>query len=147
MEIVVDLDSWVRAAVGGSMIGLASILLFSLNGRIAGISGIMGGLFLERRPSETGWRALFLAGLVVGALMAATIRPDLARSDMVTGWGGVMLAGLIVGFGTRMGRGCTSGHGVCGIARLSRRSIVATLVFMVAGIATVFVTRHVLGAA
>lgn len=128
----------VSGLVGGMLIGLATALLMLLNGRIAGISGIVGGL-VARKASEVGWRATFAAGLLLGAVayMLATggafpVRVEASLPVMVA-------AGLLVGFGTRLGSGCTSGHGVSGIARLSRRSIVATLVFMGAAIVTVFV--------
>jgi uncharacterized membrane protein YedE/YeeE len=145
MDILVNVDSWVRAAAGGVMIGVAAAILFALNGRIAGISGVLGGLVLDRTPGERPWRGLFLAGLILGALLLTLLRPDLGAYRLQTGWVGMIAAGLIVGFGTRMGSGCTSGHGVCGIGRLSRRSIVATCTFMAAGFATVFVLRHLLG--
>lgn len=145
MDIVVNVDSWIRAAVGGAMIGLAAALMVVFNGRIAGVSGVLGGLVLDRKGSELPWRALFLGGLMLGALLMMIVRPDLAEATLQTGWLGMVVAGLIVGFGTRMGSGCTSGHGVCGIGRLSQRSIVATCTFMIAGFATVFVLRHLLG--
>lgn len=145
MDIVVNPDSWARAAIGGGMIGLAAALMMVFNGRIAGISGVLGGLALDRKPGEVSWRIVFLAGLMLGALLVFAFRPDLAGGVLQTGWAGMVAAGLIVGFGTRLGSGCTSGHGVCGIGRLSQRSIVATLTFMTAGFATVFVLRHLLG--
>ncbi len=145
MDIVVNMDSWMRAAIGGVMIGLAASLMFVFNGRIAGISGVLGGLVLDRKSAETPWRSLFLGGLMLGALLVGLLRPDLAAKGLQTGWIGMIAAGLIVGFGTRMGGGCTSGHGVCGIARISRRSMVATCTFMAAGFATVFVLRHLIG--
>lgn len=147
MDIVVDFPSWIRAAVGGVMIGTAAALLFALNGRIAGVSGVLGTLVLDRPTGEAPWRVLFLAGLVLGALLMGLLRPDVATSTLQTGWPGMIVAGLVVGFGTRMGSGCTSGHGVCGMARLSRRSIIATLTFMAAGFVTVFVLRHLVGGA
>lgn len=147
MDIVVNVDSWLRAAAGGALIGLASALLIVFNGRIAGITGVLGGFVFERPGTgETPWRGLFLAGLVLGALIVGWLRPDLAVAQLQTGWAGMIAAGLIVGFGTRMGGGCTSGHGVCGIGRLSRRSIFATCSFMAAGFVTVFVLRHLIGA-
>ena len=128
----------VSGLVGGMLIGLATALLMLLNGRIAGISGIVGGL-VARKASEVGWRATFAAGLLLGAVAyvlatggAFPVRVEASLPVMVA-------AGLLVGFGTRLGSGCTSGHGVSGIARLSGRSIVATLVFMGAAIVTVFV--------
>lgn len=145
MDIVVNVDSWVRAAIGGGMIGAAAALMIIFNGRIAGISGVLGGLVLDRKQAEAPWRALFLGGLMLGALLVGLARPALAEATLQTGWIGMIAAGLIVGFGTRMGSGCTSGHGVCGIGRLSQRSIVATCSFMAAGFVTVYVLRHLLG--
>ena len=133
----------VSGLVGGALIGAAAILLLIANGRIAGVSGILGGL-LARRPGDMTWRAAFVAGLLLGALVhwaahGAPFQYELEATLPVT-----VAAGLLVGFGTRLGGGCTSGHGVCGIARFSKRSTVATLVFMAAGLGTVFVVRHVL---
>ena len=121
------------AAAGGALIGAAAALLWVALGRIAGISGILGGL-AGAPAGEHGWRLAFLGGLVGAPLLL--IAADPAR---------LALAGLLVGFGTRLGAGCTSGHGVCGIARLSPRSIAATGVFMATAAATVFLSRHVLG--
>jgi uncharacterized protein len=119
------------------------VLLILLNGRIAGISGIVGGL-LARKGSEVGWRTVFIAGLLLGAFiyMLATggALPVYIQASLPV----MVIAGLLVGFGTRLGSGCTSGHGVIGIARFSKRSIVATLVFFAMAIITVFVTHHVL---
>lgn len=145
MDIVVDVNSWMRAAIGGGLIGVAAALMWGLNGRIAGVSGVLGGLLLESKGAESIWRFLFVAGLILGAWVMAILRPDMVTTAMQTGWIGIVAAGLLVGFGTRMGSGCTSGHGVCGIARLSRRSLVATATFMASGFATVFVLRHVIG--
>jgi uncharacterized membrane protein YedE/YeeE len=128
---------------GGVMIGLASVLLLAANGRIAGVSGIVAGLF-TRDPVEIGWRAAFISGLWIGALVYAAGRGAMFVVEVAASTPLMIAAGLLVGFGTRMAGGCTSGHGVCGIARLSMRSIVATIVFMASGIATVFVMRHVL---
>jgi len=132
------------ALLGGALIGLAAGLLMLALGRIAGISGIVGGL-LTAASTDRPWRIAFIAGLLLGppiaiAFGAATPGP------IEAGWPLVIAGGVLVGFGTRLGAGCTSGHGVCGIARLSPRSIVATLAFMAAGMAVVFVIRHVLGA-
>ena len=145
MDILIDVNAWIRAAVGGSLIGLAAALLVLVNGRIAGISGIFGGAFLSRTAGDVSWRFLFLGGLVIGALLISATRPELAPITLQTGLPGMMLAGLIVGIGTRMGNGCTSGHGVCGIGRLSGRSVAATGIFMASAFITVFVLRHVLG--
>ncbi len=129
---------------GGLLIGIASVLLLWAAGRIAGISGIVGGL-LARPSGDTPWRVAFIAGLLIGGAlyMAATGRPFAV--ELQAGWPMMIVAGLLVGFGTRMGGGCTSGHGVCGIGRLSTRSIVATVTFMAVAVATVFVVRHLLG--
>ncbi|WP_323843957.1 YeeE/YedE family protein [Microbulbifer magnicolonia] len=132
------------ALAGGAMIGLASAMLLLLNGRIAGISGILGGL-IGRTPGETGWRLAFTLGLLIGPalwLLFAALPPIRIEA----GYRLLVGAGLLVGIGTRYGSGCTSGHGVCGLSRLSPRSLVATLMFMSAGFATVYVVRHLLGA-
>lgn len=129
------------ALAGGVLLGLASALFVLLNGRILGISGIVGGL-LRPRSGDVGWRISFLLGMLAApALYWLMAGPVPARID--AGWGMVVLAGLLVGAGTRYGSGCTSGHGVCGLSRMSPRSLVATLAFMGAGFATVFVIRHV----
>lgn len=145
MEIVVNVEAWIKAAMGGGMIGLAAALMMLANGRIAGVSGVLGGLLFDRNPNERAWRGLFVVGLGVGASLTALLRPDLAVMTPQVGWLGLIVAGAVVGFGTRMGSGCTSGHGVCGIGRLSARSLVATATFMASGFVTVFVVRHVLG--
>lgn len=132
----------VSGLIGGGLIGLASALLLLLSGRIAGISGIVGGL-LSAKGSELGWRVMFVAGLILGAFVYVLVTgsPDLVNPPASVPV--LVIAGLLVGFGTRLGSGCTSGHGLCGIARFSNRSIVATLVFFGVAILTVFVTRHV----
>ena len=129
---------------GGALIGLAVALLLLLNGRIAGISGIVGPLLRPRR-GDTAWRVAFVAGLVAAPALYALIG-TVPRSHIEAGPLALVGAGLLVGVGTRYGAGCTSGHGVCGLSRLSPRSLVATAVFMAAGFATVFVIRHVVGA-
>src|SRR4051812_12325497 len=131
------------AAVGGGLIGLSSVLLMLLTGRIAGISGIFAGL-LEPRSGDRGWRVAFIAGLVLGPLIAGWIGYGMPSPQLPASWSVTAIAGLLVGFGTRLGGGCTSGHGICGIARLSRRSIAATVIFMTTAIATVAVARHLL---
>lgn len=131
------------ALAGGLLIGLAAALLMLFNGRIAGISGIVGGLLRGPR-GERGWRVAFLAGMLAAPLLATALAwSPVARID--AGWGTVLLAGFLVGIGTRYASGCTSGHGVCGLSRGSMRSLVATLTFMAAGFVTVYVQRHVLG--
>jgi uncharacterized protein len=131
------------ALAGGALIGLAAAMFVLLNGRIAGISGVLGGLLNPTR-GDIGWRIAFVAGLV-GAPLAYRLFDALPVPQIDAGTGALVLAGLLVGVGTRYGAGCTSGHGVCGLSRLSPRSLVATLAFMGAGFATVFVVRHVLG--
>jgi uncharacterized membrane protein YedE/YeeE len=130
--------------VGGALIGLASALLMLLAGRIAGISGIFGGL-IAPGANDRGWRLAFIAGLIAAPLLAALGGAALPAPAMPASLTLVAVGGLLVGFGTRMGGGCTSGHGVCGIARLSARSIVATAIFMVGAVATVAIVRHGLG--
>lgn len=129
--------------IGGVLIGLAALLLLVANGRIAGVSGIVGGL-LARVPGDMGWRAAFVVGLWLGAFIYWAARGALFEVELEATLPVMIVAGLLVGYGTRLGSGCTSGHGVCGIARLSTRSIVATVVFMASGIATVFIVRHVI---
>lgn len=147
MNVLVDPDAWLRAAGGGLLIGLAAGLMIVVNGRIAGVSGVLGGLLLDRNGSEHRWRTMFLGGMVLGAALLTSFVPSLPVPQLQTGWLGMAAAGLIVGYGTRMGSGCTSGHGVCGIARLSLRSILATITFMAFGALTVYLIRHLLGAA
>ena len=130
------------AVFGGLMIGTAAALFFWLNGRIAGISGIFGDLLFDRRSAHWPWRLAFLAGLVLGYLAIRVWRPDLGEINLQTGPAGMIVAGLLVGYGTRLGNGCTSGHGICGIARLSPRSFAATGTFMLAAILTVALLRH-----
>ena len=131
------------ALAGGVLIGVAVAMFLLLNGRIAGISGVVGGLLRPAR-GDIAWRVAFVAGLIVAPLLYALAAPPPAL-HIDAQYGAVLLAGLLVGVGTRLGSGCTSGHGVCGLSRLSLRSLVATLAFMGAGFATVFVTRHLLG--
>ncbi len=130
---------WASLA-GGVLIGLAAAMLVLLNGRVAGISGIVGGLFTPRR-GEIAWRIAFLAGLIAAPVAVAVFGANpVPRID--AGFGMLVAAGLLVGIGTSYGSGCTSGHGVCGLSRLSQRSLVATAAFMLAGVATVFLVRH-----
>jgi hypothetical protein len=125
---------------GGVLIGTAAAVLLLLSGRVAGISGIVGGLLVPRR-GETAWRLAFVAGLFAAPLVVALVGANpVPRID--AGFGTLVAAGLLVGLGTSYGSGCTSGHGVCGLSRLSPRSLVATAAFMLAGVATVFVARH-----
>jgi uncharacterized membrane protein YedE/YeeE len=133
------------AAIGGVLIGLAATLLMLLNGRVAGISGIFAGC-LNLRGNDTAWSGTFILGLVLAPLTAPLAGYSIRSPDMPASWTVIVVAGMLVGFGTRLGGGCTSGHGVCGVARLSPRSLVATAVFMATAIAVVAVSRHVLGA-
>ena len=131
------------ASIGGAIIGIAAAGFALVNGRVAGISGIVGGLLKPSR-GDIAWRAAFVVGLVAAPAIY-TLARSLPPADFEAGYPVVAVAGLLVGIGTRYGSGCTSGHGVCGMSRLSPRSLVATLAFMAAGIATVFLVRHVIG--
>ncbi|MDX1609837.1 MAG: YeeE/YedE family protein [Halofilum sp. (in: g-proteobacteria)] len=135
---------WLPALAGGALIGLAAVLLLGGLGRIAGISGILGGA-LERPRGDTAWRWWFLAALLAGAALHRLLDPVSVTPR--TGYPVLLLlaAGLLVGLGTRLGSGCTSGHGVCGLAGLSPRSLVATVTFIAAGMLTVWLLRHALG--
>lgn len=132
---------WLGGLGGGILLGLAATLALALDGRIAGVSGILGGLLTT--AGDRPWRVAFLLGLPAGAglyaLIAGGLPQQIAASPPL-----LVVAGLLVGAGTRLGSGCTSGHGICGLARRSRRSVVATAVFMAVAMATVFVVRHVL---
>ncbi|MCZ6472448.1 MAG: YeeE/YedE family protein [SAR324 cluster bacterium] len=132
--------------VGGALIGLAAGLLMLLNGRVAGISGIFAAL-ISLRMEERVWRVLFIAGLIAGGLIFMAANPQVFPERFERSLPAMAIAGLLVGFGTRLGGGCTSGHGVCGISRLSVRSIVATLTFILTGAITVYVVSHVMGGA
>ena len=142
MSIAWNAFTPISALIGGALIGAAAAAFVVFTGRIAGVSGILGGLLRPAR-GDIAWRVAFVAGLVAAPLAygAFAVLPEI-RLD--AGYAVLVAAGLLVGIGTRYGSGCTSGHGVCGISRLSPRSIVATLVFMAAGFATVFVARHLL---
>jgi uncharacterized membrane protein YedE/YeeE len=129
---------WIRALAGGALIGVSASLMLAFNGRVTGISGIIGGL-VQPKPGDTGWRALFVAGLIAGGVIALFALPGAVGSAVVP-VGTAAFAGLLVGVGTRLGNGCTSGHGVCGISRLSPRSLAATLTFISTGAVTVFLT-------
>ena len=132
----------VGGLIGGALIGLAAVLLLALDGRIAGVSGILGGLISSTSRVERFWRLAFIVGLIVGAGFYVLARGSL-RLDLQAGHLTLLVAGLLVGAGTRLGSGCTSGHGVCGLARRSPRSLVATMIFMVTAALTVFLTHHV----
>ena len=134
----------ISALIGGALVGAAATLLMWLNGRVAGISGILGD-FLDVSRGERGWRTAFLFGLIAAPFAAAAVGFPVIRPDMPKSWIVVVAAGALVGVGTRIAGGCTSGHGICGLARLSPRSIVATGVFMVTAIIVVAVVRHGIG--
>jgi uncharacterized protein len=129
---------------GGVVIGLASALLFSLNGRIFGVSGILGGLLAPKR-GEIAWRAALIAGLVLGGVVLRRALPSAFDISAARPIGFTLIAGLLVGFGTRLGSGCTSGHGVCGVARLSPRSLVATLTFVGVGMISATLVHLIAG--
>lgn len=136
------ITTWLTALAGGVLIGLSATLLLWLNGRVAGVSGILNGVLLPK-VGEVGWRVMFLVGLVVAAGLYMALVPGAPQPRTEFSRAGLVVAGLLVGFGTRMGNGCTSGHGVCGLGRLSTRSLVAVATFMATAIVTTFLVRHV----
>ncbi len=135
----------VLATLGGMLIGLASLLVLGAQGRVAGVSGLLASVLTHGR--RAGWRIAFVGGLVVGGFAIAWLAPGWLPTEIDASWSVVALGGVLVGFGTQLGGGCTSGHGVCGIGRLDARSVVATVLFMAAGAGTVYVVRHLLGGA
>jgi uncharacterized membrane protein YedE/YeeE len=134
----------IPALIGGALIGLASSLLLLTHGKVAGISGLYGGI-IRRGTSDRGFRVAFISGLLFAGLLLRVFLPDAFATTWNATLPVALAAGLIVGVGTQLGNGCTSGHGVCGISRLSVRSLIATGTFMATGGATVFVVRHLLG--
>jgi hypothetical protein len=143
--MVTDFTPW-AALGGGASIGLAAVLLMAFHGRILGATGILGGLMRFNDPRDWALRAAILAGMAAGPLAYLLIWGRMPALDLPISNAAVIVGGLIVGVGVSFGGGCTSGHGVCGNARFSRRSLVATVTFMAAAFATVFVTRHLIGA-
>ena len=133
-----------QSLLGGALIGLAAAFLLLFNGRIAGVSGIVSGL-IKQTPAEWKWRLAFVLGLISAPWMYQLVTA-LPLSTVDADWKSLILAGLLVGVGTRYGSGCTSGHGVCGLARISPRSLAATLAFMLSGFVSVYLIRHLLGA-
>jgi len=129
---------------GGLLIGISATALLLFNGKIAGISGILAGV-LRPMKSDTSWRLCFVAGLLAGGLILRVLLPQSFEFGTARSFGALAIAGLLVGVGTRLANGCTSGHGVCGVARLSVRSMLATAVFMATGAAMVYVVNHMLG--
>lgn len=143
--MTVDLNAFTpwSSLAGGALIGTATAMFVLLNGRIAGISGVLGGL-LKLSRGDVGWRVAFVLGLLIAPLLYLLIA-DMPRPQIDADYVSLVVAGLLVGVGTRYGSGCTSGHGVCGLSRLSPRSFAATAAFMGAGFATVYVSRHLFG--
>jgi uncharacterized membrane protein YedE/YeeE len=139
-----NMHPFLSALLGGVLVGLSASLFLLANGRVAGISGIVGGL-LERSERDTDWRVAFVLGLVVAGLVSALAFPGAFDAAPLRSVGVTAVAGLLVGFGSRMGNGCTSGHGICGLSRLSIRSLVAVMTFMATAGVTVFVSNHVIG--
>lgn len=134
----------VSATLGGLLIGLAAVMLMAFNGRIAGISGLFSGMVFGA-PGDRLWRVFFVVGLIAAPLITFAIRGEMPPFEITSNWTLSIAGGVLVGFGTRLGSGCTSGHGVCGMSRLSARSIVAVLIFMGTGMATVAIARAVVG--
>ena len=134
----------IASLCGGIFIGLSASLLLLSDGKIAGISGIVGGL-LSPVKHDTAWRVLFLVGLVTGGLLLQLFSPGVFAIGISRSTGALIVAGLCVGFGTRLGTGCTSGHGVCGISRFSPRSLISTITFIATGAITVYIINHLLG--
>jgi uncharacterized protein len=135
---------FILAAIGGGLVGFAAILMMGLNGRIAGVSGILSGAFTNA-GEERWWRVLFVAGVIIGGAIPTLFSVKFIPPEPNVGLFSVIAAGLMVGIGTGIGSGCTSGHGICGISRLSPRSIVATTTFVFAGFICVYLLRHVFG--
>jgi uncharacterized membrane protein YedE/YeeE len=126
------------------LIGLSASAMLLFNGKIAGISGIVAGL-LNPAKNDTLWRGVFIVGLLTGGLLLRIVSPQVFTMGISRSWAALVLAGMLVGFGTRLGNGCTSGHGVCGLSRLSPRSLIATITFIATGAAAVYVVNHLLG--
>lgn len=133
-------QDWINAGLGGVLIGISVSLMLLLNGRVTGISGIINGALTPLRGDNL-WRWMFIAGLVLGGLVMGQLNPQVFQNTIKTEIVYVVIAGLLVGFGTIMGSGCTSGHGVCGISRMSPRSLLATITFIAAGVAAVYIFR------
>ena len=132
--------------IGGMLIGLSASMLLLFNGKIAGISGIIAGT-LSPAKNDTLWRIVFVTGLLVGGFLLRLLSPQTFVIGITRSWSALVVAGLLVGFGTRLGNGCTSGHGVCGLSRFSQRSLLATVTFIATGALTVYIINHLLGGA
>lgn len=133
-----------NAVIGGILIGVAVSVMILFNGRVAGISGIIGGA-LKPQKNDFGWRLTFISGLIFGGVILQVLKPEIFYQVSSAVWSDYIIAGLLVGFGTLLGNGCTSGHGVCGISRLSIRSIVATMTFIFFGIVSVLIFKFLRG--
>ncbi|MTI44718.1 hypothetical protein JM93_02590 [Roseibium hamelinense] len=131
--------------LGGTLIGLAVVSLMLVHGRIAGISGILGGLLSKPNSDEWAWRAAFVAGMIVSPIVLHAATGSLTKITIPVSYPALLVGGFLVGIGVSFGSGCTSGHGVCGLSRFSARSMVATGTFMITAMATVFATRHIFG--
>lgn len=140
---VTEFTPW-AGLIGGMLIGLASLLMLMMTGKIAGISGIAAGL-MSSKAGAVGWRAAFVIGLIIGGLIYVPLTGNSIGVNLQVGWGWMLVGGFLVGFGTRMGSGCTSGHGVSGISRMSARSLAATATFLATALVTVYLARHVVG--
>jgi len=134
-----------QSLAGGVLIGLSAVLLMFFQGRVMGATGILSGLIAGTAPRDRGWRAAMVAGMIAGPLLVMALSGQMPAVDVPVGWPMILIGGFVVGIGVTFGSGCTSGHGVCGNARLSPRSMVATVTFMIACGITVYVIRHVLG--
>lgn len=130
------------AIIGGALIGVSAVMLMALNGRVAGISGIFSGIATAGR-GDRSWRLSFVAGLVAAPLIFGFVAGEMPAIEITSSWPLIIIAGLLVGFGTRLGSGCTSGHGVCGLSRLSLRSIISVGIFMIVGVIAATLMRHV----
>ncbi len=137
-------QSWMNALIGGVIIGISVSLMLLWNGRVTGISGIINGAFLNLK-TDSLWRFFFLAGLVFGGVVLNLYDPKIFSDETQSSYGITVVAGLLVGFGTILGSGCTSGHGICGISRFSPRSMIATLLFVIMGILTVTIYKYIGG--
>ncbi|MBW2732658.1 MAG: YeeE/YedE family protein [Deltaproteobacteria bacterium] len=144
--IAMELTSYVVPLIGGALIGLATVGLMLFNGKIAGVSGILSGL-MQRFTADTWWKVLFIMGLAAGGVLLQLIYPAALASTLTRSLPLIALGGFLVGFGTRLGSGCTSGHGVCGVARLSPRSLVATATFTASGALAVLIVSRLFGGA
>lgn len=138
------MSEFVTPFYGGILIGAAALLMLLANGRVLGVSGIVGGI-LSSSTRKQSWRLYFVAGLLAGGVLESIGNPSVFAFTLSRSWVAIIVAGLLVGYGARLGNGCTSGHGICGVSRLSRRSILATVLFIGTGAAVVFIINHLLG--